>query len=37
MDGRRRQIRPHGRRLFAPRNKCPGRRPTDSEYSGGRV
>ncbi|MEF3168794.1 MAG: hypothetical protein K6360_05600, partial [Deltaproteobacteria bacterium] len=26
MDGRRRQIRPHGRGLFAARNKYPGRR-----------
>jgi len=32
MDGRRRQIRPHGRGLFAARNKYPGRRLTDSGY-----
>jgi len=30
MDGRRRQIRPHGRGLFAARNKYPERRLTDS-------
>ncbi len=33
MDGRRRQIRPHGRGLFAARNKYPERRLTDSGYT----
>jgi len=32
MDGRRRQICPHGWGLFAARNKYPGRRLTDSGY-----
>jgi len=31
MDGRRRQIRPHGLGLFAARNKQPERRLTDSD------